>query len=101
MIEQVTRATSVIVTALRQEDRSENVAFDAFSSATVPISSEGGPAMLLKIKNLSNHLCDFEPGGREFESLRARISIQQVSRDIIFLDELFNVCLCHSNDREC
>jgi hypothetical protein len=26
----------------------------------------------LKNKNLSNHLCDYEPGGREFESLRAR-----------------------------
>jgi hypothetical protein len=27
----------------------------------------------------------FEPGGRRFESVRARISIQQVSRDFIFL----------------
>ena len=53
--------------------RSENVAFDAFSCATVPISSEGGPAKWLKIKNLSNHRGDFEPGGREFESLRAGI----------------------------
>jgi hypothetical protein len=52
MIEQVTRATSVIVTALRQEDRSENVAFGALSCATVPISSEGGPAKWLKNKNL-------------------------------------------------
>jgi len=30
----------------------------------VPISNEGGPAKLLKIKNLENHHCDFEPGGR-------------------------------------
>jgi hypothetical protein len=51
--------------------RSENVAFDAFSCATVPISSEGGPAKWLKNKNLENHLCDFEPGGRRFESVRA------------------------------
>jgi len=28
--------------------------------------------MLLKTKNLENHLCDYELGGREFESLRAR-----------------------------
>jgi len=52
--------------------RSENVAFDAFSCATVPVLSEGGPAKWLKNKNLQNHLCDYEPGGREFESLRAR-----------------------------
>ena len=32
--------------------RSKNVAFDAFPCATVPISSEGGPAKWLKIKNL-------------------------------------------------
>jgi hypothetical protein len=51
--------------------RSENVAFDAISCATVPVSSEGGPAKWLKNKNLQNHLCDYEPGGREFESLRA------------------------------
>ena len=51
--------------------RSENVAFDAVSCATVPVLSEGGPAKWLKNKNLSNHLCDYEPGGREFESLRA------------------------------
>ena len=31
--------------------RSENVAFDALSCATVPISSEGRPAKWLKIKN--------------------------------------------------
>src|SRR5882757_8389575 len=30
--------------------RSENVAFDAYSCATVPISSEGGPAKWLKNK---------------------------------------------------
>src|SRR5208282_1570133 len=52
--------------------RSENVAFDAFSCATVPVSSEGGPAKWLKNKNLSNHHRDFEPGGRRFESVRAR-----------------------------
>jgi hypothetical protein len=44
--------------------RSGNVAFDAVSCATVPISSEGGPDKWLKIKILSNHHCDFEPGGR-------------------------------------
>ena len=32
--------------------RSENVAFDAFSRATVPVLSEGGPAKWLKNKNL-------------------------------------------------
>ena len=32
--------------------RSENVAFDAFSCATVPSLSEGGPAKWLKNKNL-------------------------------------------------
>jgi hypothetical protein len=32
--------------------RRENVAFDAFSCATVPDSSEGGPAKWLKNKNL-------------------------------------------------
>jgi len=51
--------------------RSENVAFDAVSRAAVPVLSEGGPAKWLKNKNLQNHLCDYEPGGREFESLRA------------------------------
>jgi hypothetical protein len=60
--------------------RSENVAFGAFSCATAPISSEGGPAKWLKIKNLSNHLCDFEPGGRRFESVRARFSIKGPTR---------------------
>jgi hypothetical protein len=49
--------------------RSENVAFDAFSCATVPVLSEGGPAKWLKNKNLQNHLCDYEPGGREFDNL--------------------------------
>jgi hypothetical protein len=52
--------------------RSGNVAFDAFSCATVPVLSEGGPAKWLKNKNLLNHLSVYEPGGREFESLRAR-----------------------------
>ncbi len=52
--------------------RSENVAFDAFSCATVPVSSEGGPAKWLKNKNSSNHLCDFEPGGREFDDAARR-----------------------------
>ena len=54
--------------------RSENVALDAFSCATVSVLGEGGPAKWLKNKNLSNHHRDYEPGGREFESLRARIS---------------------------
>jgi hypothetical protein len=52
--------------------RSENVAFDSVSCATVPSLSEGGPAKWLKNKNLLNHHRDYEPGGREFESLRAR-----------------------------
>jgi hypothetical protein len=56
--------------------RSKNVAFDAFSCATVPTSSKGGPAKLLKIKNRSNHHSDFEPGGRGFESLRAHHQIK-------------------------
>jgi hypothetical protein len=40
--------------AIKPEDRhrSENVAFDAVSCATVPVSSEGWLAKLLKIKNL-------------------------------------------------
>jgi len=38
--------------ASEDRHRSENVAFDALSCATVPISSEGGPAKWLKIKNL-------------------------------------------------
>src|SRR6202041_3174751 len=42
--------------------RSENIAFDPVSCATVPVSSEGGPAKWLKNKNLQNHLCDCEPG---------------------------------------
>jgi hypothetical protein len=58
--------------------RSENVAFDAFSCATVPVLSEGGPAKWLKIKNLSIHHRDYEPGGREFESLRAHHSINNL-----------------------
>ena len=33
------------------EHRSENVAFDAVSCATVPVLSEGGPAKWLKNKN--------------------------------------------------
>jgi hypothetical protein len=49
--------------------RSKNVAFHAFSCATVPVLSEGGPAKWLKNKNLLNHLCDYEPGGREFDNL--------------------------------
>jgi hypothetical protein len=68
----MTEAIVTIRLADHVRERSENVAFGAFSCATVPIASEGGPAKWLKIKNLSNHLCDFEPGGREFESLRAR-----------------------------
>jgi hypothetical protein len=52
--------------------RSKNVAFGAFSCATVPVLSEGGPAKLLKNKNLSSHPCAFELGGRRFESVRAR-----------------------------
>jgi len=67
--------------------RSKNVAFDAFSCATVPVLSEGGPVKWLKNKNLRNHLCDYEPGGREFESLRAhqlinfnRLAQQSVER---------------------
>jgi hypothetical protein len=59
--------------------RSENVAFDAVSCATVPVLSEGEPAKWLKNKNLQSHLCDYEPGGREFESLRARISIKDLT----------------------
>ena len=51
--------------------RIKNVAFTAFLCATVPVLSEGGPAKWLKNKNLSNHLIDFEPGGRPFESGRA------------------------------
>jgi hypothetical protein len=35
--------------------------------------------MWLKIMSLQNHRCDFEPGGREFESLRARKSIKNLS----------------------
>jgi hypothetical protein len=57
-------------------NRSKNVASGAFSCAFVPILSEGEPAKWLKIKNLSIHLCDFEPGGRRFESVRARFSIK-------------------------
>jgi hypothetical protein len=49
--------------------RSKNVAFDAISCAMVPVLGEGGPAKWLKIKNLENHLCDYEPGGREFDNL--------------------------------
>jgi hypothetical protein len=56
--------------------RSENVAFDAFSCATVPVLSEGGPAKWLKNKNLQNHLCDYESGGRE----DARHSISEPPR---------------------
>ena len=61
---------------VKPEDRhrSENVAFDAVSCATVRVLSEGGLAKWLKNKNLENHLCDFEPGGRRFESVRARFS---------------------------
>jgi hypothetical protein len=55
--------------------RSKNAAFDALSCTTVPVSREGGPAKWLKNKNLSNHHRDYEPGGREFESLRARHQI--------------------------
>jgi hypothetical protein len=47
---------------------SENVAFDAFSCATVPVLSEGGPAKWLKNNSLSNHLRDYEPEGREFDN---------------------------------
>jgi hypothetical protein len=61
--------------------RSENVAFDAVSCATVRVLSEGGPAKWLKNKNLQNHLCDYEPGGREFESLRAHQLIKNLSSD--------------------
>ena len=53
-------------------ERSKNVAFDAFWCALVPVSREGGPANWLKDKDLLNHRGAYEPGGREFESLRAR-----------------------------
>jgi hypothetical protein len=70
--------------------RSENVALDAFSCATVPVLSEGGPAKWLKNKNLPNHPCDYEPGRREFESLRARIihSLREPSITIFRLSSL-------------
>jgi hypothetical protein len=35
------------------------------------VSSEGGPAKWLKNKNHSNHHCDYEPGGREFDNFAA------------------------------
>ena len=53
-------------------ERSENVAFGAFSCAFMPLFREGGPVKWLINKDLQFHLLDFEPGGREFESLRAR-----------------------------
>jgi hypothetical protein len=58
--------------------RSENVAFDAVSCATVPVLREGGPAKWLKNKNLQIHLCDYEPGGRGFESLRAHFLVNHI-----------------------
>jgi hypothetical protein len=75
--------------------RSENVALDAFSCATVPVLSEGGPAKWLKNKNLQNHLCDYEPGGREFESLRAHQYSSTYAAQIL-TSVLFDV-LCYWN----
>jgi len=83
--------------------RSENVAFDAFSCATVPISTEGGPAKWLKNKNPSNHLCDFEPGGRRFESVRTRknflgLQLNYAHKSLLsILDDVFIACRqCHA-----
>ena len=52
--------------------RSENVAFGAFWCAFMPLFREGGPAKWLINKDLQFHFRDFEPGGRRFESVRAR-----------------------------
>jgi hypothetical protein len=62
--------------------RGENLALDAISCATAPVSNEGRPAKWLKNKNQYNHYRDFETcfGGRtmnkEFSAF-AVISIQQ------------------------
>ncbi len=62
--------------------RSENVAFRRrlavlggawrFSAALGGTIVEGGPTNLLIIKKTTFGIRAFEPGGREFESLRAR-----------------------------
>ena len=62
--------------------RSENVVLDAFSCAIVPELEEGGPSKWLKLKNLQHHSRAYEPGGREFESLRARQLTRVYSGDI-------------------
>jgi hypothetical protein len=59
---------------------SENVAFDAVSCATVPDSREGGLAKWLKIKNLENHLCDYEPGGSGTSTQMANQATRRYSR---------------------
>ena len=46
--------------------------------AFMQVSSEGGPANLLKTQNLKIHQRAYEPEGQEFESLRARQSIKHL-----------------------
>ena len=53
-------------------ERSENVAFGA---PFMPLFREGGPAKWLIKIDLQFHYRDFEPGGRRFESVRARHEI--------------------------
>lgn len=59
-------------------ERSENVAFGARRCAFMQVSSEGGPANLLKTQNLEIHQRAYEPEGQEFESLRAHITIYSI-----------------------
>ena len=45
----------------------------------MPLFREGGPAKWLINKDLQFHLLDFEPGGRRFESVRARHEINELA----------------------
>ena len=55
----------------------------------MPSLSEGGPAKWLKNKNLLNHHRDYEPGGREFESLRAQAQCTDRSENVAFFVTFF------------
>jgi hypothetical protein len=71
---------ALIPVGAEPQERSVNVAFGAFSCAFMPVASEGGPANWLKNKELLDHQRAYEPGGREFESLRARQFSQLLGR---------------------
>ncbi len=55
----------------------------------MPLFREGGPAKWLINKDLQFHFRDFEPGGRRFESVRARFRIRKLR--VVHCPEVSNI----------